>query len=114
MSCGDITQVLETSRFEFHDFYKEKLTVQIKFRDRDRNTGHIGKHRKNLIENIVFTGVSRAQQNFLRMSCLPCVNRQEKPIENVRQTPCVYPLGKTSENILENKVFTEVFPAQQN
>ena len=26
----------------------------------------------------------------------------------------VYPLGKTSENILENKVFTGVFPAKQS
>ena len=119
-----LLKVLETLRFEFHDFYKKKLTMQIKFRQRDRNTAlsHVGKHRKNLIENIVFTGVSRAKQisfechvflvltvlvkhlktfwktncsqKFFEHSkivgkcelckCLPCVDRKQIQLENLR------------------------------
>ena len=124
----------------------------------------LGKTSENILENKLFTGVFPAQQNYRPMSCLPCVNREYKCKENVRQTSrllswentwkhfgktkCsqeffqrskidseyhvflvftvninvkktwdkhrIYPLGKTSENILENKVFTGVFPAQQN
>ena len=59
--------------------------MQIKFRECD--SSRVGKHRKNLVENIVIACVSRAQQNFLRMSCFPCVYRQEKAIENMAQTP---------------------------
>ena len=62
----------------------------------------------------MFTGVFPAQQNCRRTSCLPCVNRQYKYKENVTQTDRAYPLGKTSEHILEKKVFTEVFRSQQN